>query len=125
MEQRIVGGTDLKVSVVSSGPMRLAQNPDDADLQVHKRAMRAAIDRGINFMHSSYEYGVRWMMHEVLSNHPHRHDLHHVIKAPVPDWDDEDYDAMKFERIIDDALRDLCTDRIAIVQWMWQKRLRE
>lgn len=122
MEKRTIGGTDLEVSVVCYGPMRLAQNQDDPNLQVHSRAMCAAIDRGINFIHSSYEYGVRWMMHEILKEHPERHDLFHVIKAPVPDWTDEDFDPAKLEKIVDDALRDLCTDRIAMVQWMWRCR---
>lgn len=120
MEKRCIGGTDLNVSVICFGPMRLAQSHDDPNLHVHLRAMHAAIDRGINFIHSSYEYGVRWMMHEALKEHPERHNLLHVIKAPVPDWGDEDFDPDKLERIIDEALRDLCTDRIAMVQWMWR-----
>lgn len=122
MEKRYIGTTDLEVSVLCYGPMRLAQNPDDPNLPAHTRAMRTAIDRGINFIHSSYEYEVRWMMHEVLKDHPERHNLLHVIKAPVPDWDDPGFNAVKFEKIIDDALRDLCTDRIAMVQWMWRCR---
>lgn len=122
MEKRIISGTDLEVSAICYGPMRIAQSHDDPNLPVHLRAMHAAIDHGINFIHSSYEYGVRWMMHEVLKDHPERHNLLHVIKAPVPDWDDPDFDAAKLELIIDNALRELCTDRIAMVQWMWRCR---
>ena len=122
MDKRTLHGTDLDVSVVCYGPMRAAKHPDDPNLSMHERAMRTAIDRGVNFIHSSYEYGVRWMMHEVLKDHPKRHDLLHVIKAPVPDWDDPDFNADKFERIIDDALKELCTERIALVQWMWRCR---
>ena len=122
MDKRRLAGTDLDVSVICYGPMRAAQDRNDPDLPIHKRAMTAAIERGINFFHSSYEYGVRWMMHDVLKGHPARHDLLHVIKAPVPDWDDYDFDADKLERRIDDALKELCTDRIALVQWMWRCR---
>lgn len=122
MDKRRLDGTDLDVSVVCYGPMRLAQDRDDPALPDHKRAMNAVIDRGVNFIHSSYEYGVRWMMHEVLKDHPKRHELLHVIKAPVPDWDDPDFDEAKLESRIDEALRDLCTDRIALVQWMWRTR---
>lgn len=122
MEKRRLQGTDLDVSVICYGPMRAAQSPDDPNLTVHRRAMQAAIERGVNFIHSSYEYGVRWMMHEVLRDHPARHDLLHVIKAPVPDWDDPDFDPAKLEGRIDEALRDLCADRIALVQWMWRCR---
>lgn len=122
MQKRQLQGTDLDVSVICYGPMRVAQSPDDPNLDVHKRAMQAAIERGVNFIHSSYEYGVRWMMNDVLKDHPARHDLLHVIKAPVPDWDDPDFDPAKLEQRIDEALKDLCADRIALVQWMWRCR---
>lgn len=122
MDKRSLAGTDLEVSVICYGPMRLAQDPADPNLAIQQRAMRTAIDRGVNFIHSSYEYGVRWMMHDVLKDHPQRHELLHVIKAPVPDWDDPDFDAAKLEQRIDEALQELCTDRIALVQWMWRCR---
>lgn len=122
MDKRRLAGTDLDVSVICYGPMRAAQNPNDPDLPKHKRAMSAAIERGVNLIHSSYEYGVRWMMHDVLKTHPARHDLLHVIKAPVPDWDDDGFDPIKLEHRIDEALAELCTERIALVQWMWRCR---
>ncbi|MFN4170323.1 MAG: aldo/keto reductase [Pseudorhodobacter sp.] len=122
MDKRRLPGTDLDVSVICYGPMRLAQSATDPDLPTHRAAMEAALDHGINFIHSSYEYNVRWLMHEVLKSHPARHDLLHVIKVPVPDWDDGGFDPAKFEMRLDEALRDLCTDRIALVQWMWRCR---
>ena len=122
MDKRSLAGTDIDVSVICYGPMRVAQDPADPNLPEHQRAMRTAIDRGVNFIHSSYEYGVRWMMHDVLKDHPERYNLQHVIKAPVPDWDEPDFDAAKLERRIDEALQELCTDRIALVQWMWRCR---
>lgn len=125
MDKRRLAGTDLDVSVVCYGPMRIATSRDDPDHHVHERAMRAAIERGVNLFHSSYEYGVRWLMHDVLKNHPERHDLHHLIKVPVPDWDDEGFDPAIFESRIDEALSELCTDRIALVQWMWRCRPHE
>lgn len=125
MDKRRLLGTDLDVSVICYGPMRAPQAQDDPAVAQHQRAMQAAIERGVNFIHSSYEYGVRWLMTPVLRDHPKRHDLMHVIKAPVPDWDDEGFDPAKLEAHIDDALRDLCTDRIALVQWMWRCRPHE
>lgn len=125
MDKRRLLSTDLDVSVICYGPMRAPQAQDDPAVTQHQRAMQAAIERGVNFIHSSYEYGVRWLMTPVLRDHPKRHDLMHVIKAPVPDWDDEGFDPAKLEAHIDDALRDLCTDRIALVQWMWRCRPHE
>ncbi|MDD7972757.1 aldo/keto reductase [Roseinatronobacter alkalisoli] len=125
MDKRRLMGTDLDVSVICYGPMRAPQAHDDPAVRQHQRAMEVAIERGVNLIHSSYEYGVRWLMTPVLRNHPERHDLLHVIKAPVPDWDDDGFDPAKLEARIDDALRELCTDRIALVQWMWRCRPHE
>lgn len=125
MDTRKLAGTDLDVSVLCYGPMRAPQSHDDPATVQHQRAMQAAIERGVNFIHSSYEYGVRWMMTPVLQDHPKRHDLMHIIKAPVPDWDDGKFDPAKLEQHIDDALRELCADRIAMVQWMWRCRPHE
>jgi aryl-alcohol dehydrogenase-like predicted oxidoreductase len=125
MDQRRLAGTDLDVSVVCFGPMRAAakQPGDDPRSQEGGRALRAALDLGINFVHSSYEYDVRWMMTRVLQDHPKRHDIHHVIKVPVPDWDDLGrFDAAKMRGRVEDALRELCCERIAVLQWMWRTR---
>jgi len=119
MERRRLRGTDLDLSVITYGPMRATTNAEAGDAE---RTFRTVLDQGINSLHSSYEYGVRWMMHEVLKDHPKRHELHHTIKVPVPDWDDAGFDAAKFEQRIDEALGELCTDRIALVQWMWRIR---
>lgn len=125
MQYRRLKGTDLDVSLVCYGPMRLAQSKEDPNWSSHERAFSAAVDRGINFIHSSYEYGVRWMLHEVLKDHPKRSELKHVIKIPVPDWDDGEFDPALFEARIDEALGELCTDRIDLVQWMWRCRPHE
>lgn len=125
MDMRRLQGTDLDVSVICYGPMRAPQSEDDPATTGHQRALAAALDHGVNFIHSSYEYGVRWMMTPVLRDHPKRHELLHVIKAPVPDWDDPGFDPDKLEMRIDEALTELCTDRIALVQWMWRCRPHE
>lgn len=122
LSYRRLSGTQTDVSVLCYGPMRLATTPVDPRLETHERAMRTALAGGINFFHSSYEYNVRWLMNRVLKDHPARHDVHHVIKVPVPDWEDGQFDADKYEARIDEALRDLCTDHIALIQWMWRVR---
>ena len=128
MDRRRLPGTDLDVSVICFGPMRAAAKApgEDARSAAGEQALRAALDAGVNFIHSSYEYGVRWMMTRVLRDHPRRHDLHHVIKVPVPDWDDDGrFDGAKMRLRVEEALRDLCTDRIAVLQWMWRTRPNE
>jgi aryl-alcohol dehydrogenase-like predicted oxidoreductase len=66
------------------------------------------------------------MMTQVLRDHPKRHDIHHVIKVPVPDWDDGGgFDAGTMRRRVEEALAELCCERIAVLQWMWRTRPNE
>ena len=123
MKYRRLGGTDIDVSVICLGPMRAAarQPGDDEKSKAGEEALRAALDAGVNFIHSSYEYGTRWMIGRVLKDHPKREDLHHVIKVPVPDTEDNDrFDPAKFRMRIEEALRDLHAERISVLQWMWR-----
>ena len=119
MQVRRFGNTDLEVSPICFGPMRFA-NRDGRDDDVSRngrRALERALERGVNFLHSSYEYGTRWSMTPVLANHPRRHDIHHVIKVPVPDFDDGGrFDAAKFRLRVEEALTELHADRIAVIQ---------
>ncbi len=123
MDHRRLAGTDLEVSVLCYGPMRAAEKQpgQDPKSDAGARALAAALDVGINFVHSSYEYGVRWMMNGVLKDHPLRHDIHHIIKVPVPDFEDGGrFDAAKFRMRVEEALTDLATERIAVLQWLWR-----
>lgn len=123
MDYRRIGGTDLDVSVLCFGTARSTTKEgihDDAS-RTRARALAAALDAGVNFLHSSREYATQWIMNEVLRDHPRRHDVHHVVKVPVPDRDDNGtFSEAKFRSYVEDALRQLATDRIAIVQWMWR-----
>ena len=123
MKYRRLGGTDLDVSVICLGPMRAAAREpgDDEKSRLGEHALRRAIEEGVNFIHSSFEYGTRWMMGRVLRDCPQRSELHHVIKVPVPDFKDGDrFDADKFRLRIEEALRDLHAERISVLQWMWR-----
>lgn len=118
MENRKFGNTELLVSPICYGTMRYASNTGEMDETSRngKRTLEEAIERGVNFIHSSYEYGTRWLTSQVLKNNPKRHDLHHIIKVNVPDWQDKQFSPEKFRFQIEEALQDLHTDRIAVVQ---------
>ena len=128
MQYRKFGSTDLEVSEICYGPMRFSAK-EEGDDQVSKQGQRAlehAIDCGINFIHSSYEYNTRWAMSRVLKDHPRRHELHHIIKVPDPDFDDSGkFDASKFRLRVEEALRDLHTDRIDVLQHLQRARPNE
>ena len=125
MNYRRFGDSDLNVSEICFGPMRFAAKEPgtDARSSAGQRAFERALERGVNFIHSSYEYGTRWSLGSVLQNHPKRHELHHIIKVPVPDFDDEGrFDADKFRLRIEEALTDLHTDTIAVVQHLQRRK---
>ena len=119
MHYRKFGDTDLEVSEICFGSMSFAAREpgDDDPSKEGQRALARALERGVNFIHSSYEYGTRWALGRVLKDHPQRHELHHIIKVPVPDFDDQGrFDAAKFRLRVEEALRDLHADRIAVLQ---------
>ena len=118
MHYRHYGNTGLKVSEICYGTMRYASKTGERDERAESatRALEAAVDAGINFYHSSYEYGTRWLTGEVLGKHPKRHELHHIIKVNCPDWGEDQFDPARFRSQIEDALRELSVDRIAVVQ---------
>lgn len=118
MKYRKFGNTDLNVSEICYGTMRYASKTGQEDEQskAATRALEEAVDSGVNFIHSSYEYGTRWLTGDVLGRHPRRHDLHHIIKVNVPDWGEPRFEPGKFRERIEEALRELKVDRIAIVQ---------
>jgi aryl-alcohol dehydrogenase-like predicted oxidoreductase len=128
MNYRRFGDSDLEVSEICFGPMRFAEKEvgEDERSEEGRRALERAIERGVNFIHSSYEYGTRWSMERVLKEHPKRGELHHIIKVPVPDWEDGGrFDAGRFRMRIEEALKDLHTERIAVVQHLQRTRPNE
>ncbi|MFT5089236.1 MAG: aryl-alcohol dehydrogenase-like predicted oxidoreductase [Candidatus Latescibacterota bacterium] len=128
MNYRKFGNTDLEVSEICFGPMRFsAKEPgSDGKSKTGQQALERALERGLNFIHSSYEYGTRWAIGQVLKDHPQRHDLHHIIKVPVPDFEDDGiFSADKFRLRVEEALRDLHTDHIAVLQHLQRARPNE
>ncbi len=55
MHYRRFGNTDLEVSEICFGPMRFSAKSPGEDIvsQEGQRALEHAIDRGVNFIHSS------------------------------------------------------------------------
>lgn len=117
MQYRRFGRTELALSEISFGAMRFVRGSHtDNDPAVGKRTLEEALDHGITTIHSSYEYRTLWAVGEVLATHPKRHEIKHIIKVPVPDYEDQGFDPAKFRKLVEEALSELHTERIAIVQ---------
>lgn len=126
---RRFGTTDLQISELGFGAMRLggdaAHVPRPTPLSATeaqqqtasgRRALLAALDGGVNCIHSSQDYGTWGLLGEILADHPKRDELHHVIKVMSPDYDEVDFDPSTVRRSVEEALRALHAERISFVQ---------
>ncbi len=110
--------TGMELPEICFGTMRFAARTpgDDAQSRAGQRVLEEALDLGIDFVHSSYEYGTRWSTGQVLAKHPHRDRVRHAIKVRVPDGGERRFDPVAFRRQVEDAPSELRADRIDVVQ---------
>jgi aryl-alcohol dehydrogenase-like predicted oxidoreductase len=105
----------LSVSEVVFGAMRYMRAPKGAqpDARAAEAALNEALDRGVNVVHSSYEYGSQEATGKFLAGRKDRDRLLHMVKThkDAVGWTGE-----QFGRWIEEQLRLLHTERIAILQ---------
>ena len=121
MEYRRVRGTDLTLSAVTYGSMTFVGQEGEAGPRTEEgvRALHLALDRGVNCIHSSYEYGTRHAIGRVLRERADGRDVKHIIKVRtfvraagnVPD-------PSRLRLRVEEALRETGARRIDIVQWI-------
>ncbi len=118
MKYRTIQGVLEPVSELCFGTMRYADSEgrEDQRSSTGARALEAAIEHGVNFIHSSYEYGTRWLTGRLLKAHRKRMSLQHIIKVNVPDWEEPRFSASAFRAQVETALAELGTEQIAVVQ---------
>ena len=118
MKYRSLNGLAEPVSELCFGTMRYARKDgvEDSRSAAGTVALEKAIERGVNFIHSSYEYETRWLTGRLLKAHRKRADMHHIIKVNVPDWEEPRFSRNSFRRQVESALIELGAERIAVVQ---------
>ena len=129
MRYRTFGRTDIELSEICFGAMRftgtaghvarpggISVGEVENQNRQGRRALEAALDGGINCIHSSSDYGTRWMLGEVLQQHPKRTEIHHIVKLTSPDYEEAAFDAVQFRQNIEQDLRELHAERISLVQ---------
>ena len=128
MLYRPLKGTDLELSVLSFGTtgfIGMAKHP--YSLEQGKAALNLALDRGVNCIHTAYEYGIRpahthntrkavgqWLAERGMAR-----SVHHVIKVPCPDTNEDllEFRPEYFRLRVEEALADLGAERIDLIQW--------
>ncbi len=115
MNYRTMPGTQLKVSALSMGCMRLptlAEENNPIDMPEAVKMVRHAIDQGVNYIDTAYPY--HGGMSEVLVGEAlqdgYREKVILATKSPV--WKVEKYE--DFEVLLDEQLKKLKTDHVDV-----------
>ncbi|MFW2514049.1 aldo/keto reductase [Demequina sp. SO4-13] len=117
MEYAELADGEISASRLSFGTMRLDVDPEDAATwNEAERALHAAIEGGVNVVHSNSSWPTYPATCGLLAKHPRRGELHHIIKVESPDYDDAHFEPKVFREQVENALRSLSTERIAVVQ---------
>ena len=117
MQYRTIPATGVQLSEVCYGSMRfMPVDATDEDRRAAYRSFDAALERGVNVAHSSYQYVTRPAFSEMLSTHPKRSEIHHIAKIMTPEYEEPAFDPKEFRRQVEDALEALHTDHIAVIQ---------
>lgn len=114
MRYRTLARSDVEVSEVSFGPMRFVTR--DGSAGEGTRALHAALEGGINVVHSSAEYRTYEALGAALRSHPSRGEIRHIIKVESPDYEESAFSAASIRKQIENALRALDTEQITVVQ---------
>ena len=125
MEYRKVKGTDLEFSAITFGTIWFtnSRTRPHIDPEVGKRALHAALDSGVNVIHSSFEYLTRPMVRTVLKERGNRDQLYHVIKVPSPDSNaralkHDNFMPAYFRVCVEEALLQMDLERVDLLQWI-------
>ena len=116
MEHRILGKTDLKVSILGFGGAPLGNDYGTVDPSEGERAVHLAIDQGINYFDVAPYYGKTLAEERLGAALKGRRDR--VIlssKCCRYGLDDFDFSAKSVERSIDESLQRLQTDHLDLL----------
>src|SRR5690606_19398857 len=119
VERRRYGTTDVELSALGFGTMRLDSGriaPAEASALLLR--LHAA---GVTTLHTSGEYAAHPLACEALRRARRERPgarFEHVCKIAVPHFDEARFSAARLEAAVDDALRLLGAPRIDVLQWM-------
>jgi L-galactose dehydrogenase len=116
MEHRILGKTDLKVSILGFGGAPLGNDYGTVDPSEGERAVHLAIDQGINYFDVAPYYGKTLAEERLGAALKGRRDRV-VLSSKCCRYglDDFDFSAKRVERSIDESLQRLQTDHLDLL----------
>jgi len=120
MTNRRIPDTDIELSSISWGTMRLKQK----HLSIKDVSYLAgnAVDLGIDTFHVSSEYDSYNLLIEALKKMPNSQNksVKYICKLANPHFGGNSFDAVRLKQSVERYLLELNTDRIDVLQWMWR-----
>lgn len=120
MIKGLVPGTDIKLSPICLGTMRLVDKGlienDVCSL------IRTALDKGINTHHISDEYNSFVLICESYKQlkKKEREQLQVICKISSPHFNESTFDSSIMKKHVEKYLFSLGQERLAVIQWMWR-----
>ena len=119
MKPRIFGDTDIALSPICFGSMRLDSNKISFDDAVE--LLTYLYRNGVTTFHSSHEYPTDEFFCSVLASF--QQDIpdakfQHIAKLGVPHFDEATFSGQRLVALVEKRLQELNTERLDIVQWL-------
>lgn len=118
MQRRTFGSSETRVSTLTFGSMRMDARHSDRELD---DVLTVLADDGVDTFHSSHEYDTHPRFCQALARlrraRPQLRPVH-VVKLAAPHFGEDDFDAARFEGLVDAQRLALDTDRLDVVQWL-------
>ena len=117
MRYRQLPRTDIQLSEICFGAARFVPPNSPSDQWKDGFAvLDAAIDAGVNVIHSSEHYRTFEALSSYMHRSPKANELHHIIKVQSPDYLEAGIDIGSLRTEIENLLRKLNTDHLAVMQ---------
>jgi aryl-alcohol dehydrogenase-like predicted oxidoreductase len=116
----LIPGTDIKLSPICLGTMRLADKGliknDVCSL------IRSGLDKGINTHHISDEYNSFALICESYKQlkKEEREQLQVICKLSGPHFNEPTFNSLIMKKRVEKYLLSLDVERLAVIQWMWR-----
>ncbi len=120
LESRPFARTAVRLSPITFGSMRLHEHLDDDKAA---RLLAASLELGVTTIHVSTEYDSHPLFLRALQRLGAR-PFQFVAKLAEPHFGDLEFSRDRLFTKVDGYLRDLGTERLDVVQWMWRGDLK-
>ena len=125
-ERRGIAGSDVRLSVISFGSMRMHERKVD---DVHWQNLLAeSVEMGVSSCHSSDEYESFPLLCRILAHLRTigvAQRMQHIVKLAAPHFGEFTFEPERLRQRVESYLTDLGVERLDVIQWMWRGDLKQ